>query len=188
MDAEEASKLIHNSAAHNYGNFYGGSAHRLQLGVGLIYNGIRFPLLNIDDLIYDTHVGLVYILTHECDIDSRNVRPYNDHLIVCPIISLEACVTHLSSILNTGDLKSFFHRVGRDDISRVTYLPPISEHLPNGGLIYFNQITHTHINMFDNSDADRIESVTANGLRVIDYKVANHLLRPKSESLSLIRY
>ena len=59
MDVSEASQIILNAAAHDYGNFYGGTLEEQQLGVGQIYDNIRYPVLNFDDLLYDTVEGLV---------------------------------------------------------------------------------------------------------------------------------
>lgn len=188
MDVTEASQIIGSATGHDYGNFYGGVLGEQTLGVGQIFNNIRYPIFNSEDQVFDTVEGLVYILSHECDISADNVRPYNDYALVCPIINLEACIEHLRESLSYEELSSFLARLGRDEISRVSYFPPIAGSFINGGIIYLNQVTHTHISTFEIEGVEGVTSLTANGLRIIDYKIANHLLRPKATNLSLMRY
>jgi len=189
MDVSEASQIVLNATGHDYGNFYGGALSDQQpLGVGQIFDNVRFPILDIDELLYDTAEGLVYILTHECDISSDNKRPYNDFAVICPIIQLDACIGCLDKTLPSDVLISFLARLGKDEISRVAYFPSIPDFLPNGGIVYLNQISHTHVNAFNSANAKRVTSLTTNGLRIIDYKLTNHLLRPKATALSLLRY
>ena len=188
MDVKEASQVVSSATGHDYGNFYGGELGEQTLGVGQIFNNIRYPIFNFEDQVFDTVEGLVYILSHECDISTENVRPYNDYALVCPIISLEACVEHLSKSLSNEELSSFLARLGRDEISRVSYFPPIAGCFLNGGIMYLNQVTHTHVSTFKIKGVEGVTSLTANGLRIIDYKVVNHLLRPKATNLSLMRY
>ena len=89
--------------------------------------------------------------------------------------------------MDDSSLSAFYSNLGMDNVSRLSYIPPIPDYLPYGGVLYYNQITHTHISSFKNQD-DNIESMTYAGLRIIDYKITNHMLRPKAENLSLMRY
>jgi len=187
MDVNEASRIILSASTRDYGNFYGGILKDQALGVGQIYNNIRFPVFNQDDSIYDTVEGLVYVLTHECDIDQKNIRPFNEYAMICPIIDLEICVKNLDT-LGEDKLKNFLTELGKDNISRVTYFPAIADCLPNGGIIDLNQLSHTHISAFQLGDAEKVDTLTANGLRILDFKITNHLLRPKAERLALSRF
>jgi len=185
MDVNEASGVILNNSLHDYGNFYGGKQEQLPLGVGQLYNNIRFPLLNIDDGVYDTVEGLVYVLTHECDIDRNNSRPFNDSAVIVYVIPLESCIEQLAS-LPEQQFRGFIENLAKDNVNRVSFFPAIDCFLPNGGVIYLNQLAHTHVSFFDN--AERVQTLTSNGLRIIDYKITNHLLRPKSVALPLSRF
>lgn len=187
MDVEEASRIILTATSHDYGNFYGGAQGELSLGVGQIYSNTRFSAYNSDDHLYDTREGLVYVLTHECDIDQDNSRPFNEHAIVCPIIPLENCVSMLEPI-GDAKLRGFLGELGKDNISRVTYFPSTDDHLPHGGVIDLNQLSHVHISAFELEEAARVTALTASGLRILDYKITNHLLRPKAEKLALSRF
>lgn len=188
MDVSEVSRIIVNAATHDYGNFYGSNLQNQPLGVGQIYGQIRYPIFNPEDQLYDTVEGFIYILSHECDIDSANERPFNDFVLISPIIPLDICNSHLREMMDDNNLSGFYSELGKDNVSRLSYFPPIAEYLPYGGVSYFNQITHTHITAFQLEDAFSITSLTANGLRIIDYKMANHLLRPKSVNLPLMKF
>ncbi len=187
MDIELVRNLIISKTIHDYGNFFGGVRSENSVGVGLFFNKIRYPVFNVGDVLYDTREGLVYILTHECDIDQKNIRPFNEYALICPVIPLESFHHEMSSIMDDSSLSAFYSNLGMDNVSRLSYIPPIPDYLPYGGVLYYNQITHTHISSFKNQD-DNIESMTYAGLRIIDYKITNHMLRPKAENLSLMRY
>jgi len=188
MDVEKASEIILSATTHDYGNFYGGPQNHLSLGVGQIYNKIRYPMYDDEDSLYDTLEGMVYVLTHECDIDQKNERPFNKSAIICPILPLEHCLNSLNAQLVDDDLRSFLGYIGKDNVSRVTYFPAIKDYLPHGGLIDLNQLSSTHVDAFTLDGSVRINALTASGLRILDYKITNHLLRPKSEKVSLHRF
>ncbi len=187
MDIEAARVLVTNSATHNFGNFYGGVNSERALGVGLIFDNVRYPVFNVENVLYDTREGLVYILTHECDLDQDNQRAFNDYALICPVIPFEEFHAKMSASMSDSELGAFYGNIGKENVSRLSYIPAISNTLPHGGVLYYNQITHTHIDSFSGS-ATKIESLTYSGLRIIDYKMINHLLRPKADSLSLMRY
>jgi len=186
MDVTDAYQAVTSTDHYDYGKFFSVGTSSA-LGVGQIFDGIRYPVFNKDDGLFDTVEGLVYILTHECDISITNQRPFNDYLILCPIFSLENCINELSISLSDELLLSFLASLGVDRVSRVVYIPPLPT-LQYGGIMYLNQISHTHVNSFRHDDATKITSVTSYGLRIIDYKVTNHLLRPKTANLPLMQY
>lgn len=187
MDIDSARAFVISKATHDFGNFYGGVNSEMSVGVGLIFDKVRYPVFNISDVVYDTREGIVYILTHECDIDQDNDRVFNDYAIICPIIPFENFHSEMSQLMEDDKLGAFYSDLGRDNVSRLSYIPPIANFLPHGGVLYYNQITHTHVSSFADS-TNNIESLTYSGLRVIDYKVTNHLLRPKAENLSLMKF
>lgn len=183
MDISSAHSSLADHLDIDVGRFYG-SASGLHLGAGQIYDEIRFPALNTDSKRFSTLEGLVYVLTHECDVDSNNERPFNEFVLVCPIIEFEQLVIGFSTIYDESYFTSFLARIGRREVSRVIYLPQVSQTiLPYGGLLYFNQITHTHRDFFD--DAKRKVSLTGYGLTKIDHALQHHLLRPKDEPLPM---
>lgn len=176
------------SSIHNYGKYYGKEIATFPLGVGQIYTGIRYPIINAEELVYDTVEGMVYVLTHECDVDQDNNRPFNDVALICPIIPLDVYLTHLQEQV-TDDLliNDSLCQLGKDNIHRLLYFPPIYPELEYGGVINLNQITHTHISSFESANCKYITSLSADGLRVTDYKIKNHLLRPKDAPSPLSR-
>lgn len=182
MDFDQAYKHL---AAHlrlDPGKFYFEGA-RLSLGVGQLFTEIRFPIYNENEELFETAEGSVYILTHECDIDQSNPRPFNTHLLVCPIIDFRDFVTEFQPLFNEGDFISFLARLGRREVSRLIYIPYYMPHLPYGGLLYLNRITHTHIKAFKGKK--NFCAVTNYGLLELDVAIENHLLRPKDEKLAL---
>jgi hypothetical protein len=171
------------SSTYDYGKFYGTGSGAL--GAGQIYDGIRYPLFSPSECLFDTVEGKGIVLSHECDISQENNRPFNDFALICPVIPLEEFVPKISDVMlgDEGRLTSLFTDLGRDSIYRVMFFPPISGKLPYGGVIYLNQITHAHINLFSLPSVKLITSVSEYGLRLIDYKITNHLLRPKASTL-----
>jgi hypothetical protein len=184
MDAAAAYKLLASNLSYDAGKFYS-SGEQLSLGVGKVYAGVRYPLYNPESALFATLEGVVYVLTHECDIDQSNARILNEDLLVCPIIHLNAFVEEYTQVLSERDLEQFLHNLARHRVSRVFYMPHIGQHLPYGGLLYLNQITNTHVSAFERSEAKTIAAVTAYGLEIVDYMLRNHLLRPKAEPLLL---
>ncbi|MDA8362980.1 MAG: hypothetical protein M0Z84_03995 [Gammaproteobacteria bacterium] len=183
MDFDTAYGHLKNHLRVDPGRFYYGGTG-LSLGVGQFYLDVHFPIFNEDDQSFDTAIGIAYILTHECDIDQNNRRPFNTYLLICPVIDFRNFVTELQPLFSESDFISFLARVGKREVSRLIYIPHYQPHLPYGGLLYLNRITHTHVNVFANESVKRICSVTNYGLKEIDAALENHLLRPKDEQLA----
>ena len=188
MELGEAHQYLYDRLDTDVGKYYS-SGTDLNIGVGQVYRGVRFPLFDLDSSLFNTVEGEVYILTHECDIDQRNDRPFNDLALVIPIIRFEHWYEEFSK-LNAHSpeiVNSFLGRIAKREVSRVFYFPSIGEDLPYGGLIYLNQITHTHVSNLAAEAVNRICTVTAYGLDKVDQMIQQHLLRPKDDQLALIR-
>lgn len=138
----------------------------------------------MSDSKYLTVSGLVYILTHECDIESENQRQFNEDVLIVPIIPLGDLVEAYLEAGTTEQLTSFLTNLGAKNISRLLYLPPLNLALPHGGVIFLNQITNCHISVFENTKS--IAVVTAFGLQEIELTLENHLLRPKADRLAFM--
>lgn len=187
LDIEKATRHVLNNFKFNASAFYG-SAEDLSLGVGLIYEGISFPLFDESEEVFDTVEGLVYVLTHECDIDQANERHFNDYVLICPInrfdsFAMEFCATHSESAFY-----GILPEIAKDNVYRVFYLPPIPDlvsvdALPWGGLMYLNQICNTHVRTFSSGRARKICALSWYSLQIFDLKLENHLRRPKAERL-----
>ena len=183
MTVEEAYEILRDGSPLTPGKFYQ-SANHLSLGVGKLYDGIRYPLLNLEDFVFDTLEGLVLILTHECDVDQENIRPFNDHLLVCPIIQLDDFIAEYSDRVGEDKLPSFLSNVASRNVSRVMYFPPLPSCLEYGGLIYLNQICSSHVAAFTKEVVKSVGAVSVYGLMQFDKHLSNHLLRPKAELLA----
>ena len=183
LDTIQATKIANDNFCYQAGRFYG-STSGLGLGVGLIYDGVSFPSFDEKQKLFDTLAGLVYVLSHECDVDQGNNRVFNDYVLVCPIIDFAEFVDEFGADQSTDNLKSLIFDLVADKIFRALYIPPISQSvLPSGGIIYFNQIANTHVSSFSNAESRPICALSAYAQVIFDYKLENHLLRPKSDKL-----
>lgn len=171
----------------NYKDFWG-PANKLSIGTGLVFSEINYPLLNLESGFFQTVQGPILVLTHECDISQENERYFNEELLICPIIPFEEFINQYVSYVSQDALQSnFIPSLSKHKISRVMYLPYVNEELlPYGGLIYFNQISSTHISMFEKKKA--AVAISAPGLNCLSLKLQNHLLRPKAEILPLTQW
>jgi hypothetical protein len=146
MEAADALKLIlaekGNRQVPQFGKFVIEQRDSQQIGAGQIYSKVRMPIWDSGAAIFDTYEGCGIILSHECDIDPANIRPFNDLALILPVIPLEAILKELAAVLAQGQLESFLAKVGEDKVSRVMFLPLYCDQLKNGGLLYLNQISH----------------------------------------------
>lgn len=184
MSLENAYTTLTKKLTIEVGKFFSANP-KLSVGAGTIYGNVRYPLLDTDQNIFDTVSGLVYVLTHECDVAQDNVRIFNSDLLICPIIPLEDFVAEYEEKLPHEQLIAFVVSLASRDVSRVIYIPTIPDALPYGGLLYLNQISSTNLSVFKLEDVKHVSAVTAYGLTIIDQAIQNHLLRPKAERLAL---
>lgn len=184
MEVDAAHHILSESLNYESGRFFSGGV-QLSLGVGKVYSGIRFPIYNEDSELFLTAEGIVYVLTHECDIDQNNIRPFNTHVLICPVHNFEIFVEEYQKDHSEQELVSFLSNLANRNVSRVIYLPLYDDLLPYGGLLYFNQFANTHISAFRRDNANGIRTLTNYGLRIVDQMLQNHLFRPKTELLSL---
>ncbi len=184
MDGRAAYEIAA-SGGTDAGRFYG-EVGDLSLGAGIIVYPAAYPTYSVENSEFLVVEGLVYILTHECDLASENVRPFNDHAVICPIIPIEAALIAYREAFGAEQAASFFDAIGKRMVERVVYLPPIADILPLGGLMYFGLLSNIHVSELERPTAVRAAAVTAYGLNIIDIAVENAFRRPKSESLSLV--
>ena len=85
VDIGAATEIAREKFRYKTGAFYG-SHSGLDLGVGLIYDQIPYAIFDKAEKLFDTVSGLVYVLSHECDVDPNNPRFFNDYVLICPII------------------------------------------------------------------------------------------------------
>ena len=181
LDIAALAKVAVDKFPYQIGAFYGTSAG-LALGVGLVVDGITFPLFDEEEALFDTAKGLVCVLTHECDLD--NERAFNDYVLVCPIVGFEEFAKNYAERISEGALAGLIPDLAGDRIYRALYVPPIDKDvLPFGGIIYLNQICSTHVSSFRAEGAKQVCALSSYAQQIIDIKLTNHLLRPKAEPL-----
>jgi hypothetical protein len=187
LDLQKAFSDVITKYDFNRDLFYG-TAVGLSLGAGLIYRDVIYP--SFDDAVYryDTVSGLAYVLSHECDVSSDNVRHFNQEVLVIPIIDFGEFAVSYAEEHSEGGLFAFLDHLAKNRVFRVLYVPPIPQHicpdtLRYGGLLYFNNICSSPTTCFGGEGAKVVCAVSLYGFRIVDYKIANHLLRPKEEIL-----
>lgn len=184
MNIEDAYHCVAAGFRSDPGSFYD-PGQRLTLGKGSIQREARFAIFNAETGKFDTAVGCAYILTHECDVDEDNGKTLSDEVLVCPIMPLPDIVEEYGQVLGEAQLKGFLANLGARNISRMAYLPPIPEHLPYGGVMFLNQITHSSVSILK-EEAKLVCFLSGTGLQAIEYILENHLLRPKADRLAFM--
>jgi hypothetical protein len=184
MNVEEAYRLVTRSSKLDVGRFYA-TGTNVGLGKGKIYKSVRVPIYSEQASKFDTREGIVYVLTHECDVDESNDRLFNTEVLICPIIQLADVVAEVQEEVSTEYLVSFLANLGARNIPRLIYLPPWSPQLPYGGIMYLNHISSTHVSAFAIEHAAPIAMLTAYGLMIVEHMIENHLLRPKVDPTAL---
>jgi len=154
--------------------------------VGLIVRGVAFPFYDKDVSEFAVAIGRAYIVSHECDIDQTNNRPFNDTVLLCPIIPLEVVLERYLAGRNPEQARSFISALGNRRVDRAAYIPTIADELPNGGVLYLNSMTHTNVAELARDGVGRCCAVSAFGLRYVDAALSNAILkRPKAQPLPL---
>ena len=184
VDIVALAQLAVDKFPYQIGAFYGTSSG-MALGVGLVVSDVTFPLFDEEEGLYDTVKGLVYVLTHECDLD--NERAFNDYLLVCPIVGFDEFAVRYAANVSEAALRALVPDLAGNRIYRALYVPRISsEVLPYGGVIYLNQICSTHVNSVKDKAAKPVCAFSSYAQQIIDFKLTNHLFRPKAEPLPLL--
>lgn len=168
------------------GAFYGDVGAR-PVGAGIILDNVAYPTFDEIKGRFSVVSGLVYILTHECDISQDNDRSFNEHAVICPVIPLEHFFDAYNESLGYDRLYAAVMSAARNEIFRLFYLPPTDRFLEikNGAIIYFNYISHTHVSELKKGRA--VCSLSEYGLQFLDGKFTNHFLRPKDGLLPVVK-
>ena len=145
----------------------------------MFFSNVRLPAFDSNALLYKTVRGLVYVVTHECDVSQDNRRPLNDSVLICPLIRFEEFVAEFNALPN---LPAFLGELATRDVFRAIYVPSLRE-IPYGAILYLNRITSTHVSAFEESGVDCIGAVSTTGLREIDASLQNLLMREKADRL-----
>jgi hypothetical protein len=183
MDLARAREILAASALDDTGSFYG-SPNGLSLGVGLIVSNVEFPVFDPTKDKFAVQAGLVYILSHECDLEPTNERLLNGAALVCPILQLKSVLIdfeHLGAPVN--EVGAFLGNVAARRATRCVYMPPISNYLPDGGILNLNLIASTSVSRL--KAGETVAAITAPAMMTIDMAIEQHLRRSKSERLPL---
>lgn len=184
MRPERAHELLRDAHPH-FPRFYG-PASDLDFGVGLILSRLAYPTYVEDEQEFATVLGLAYIVSHECDIDPRNDRPFNDHAVICPIIPLEVVLQRYLAGRTDAQIRAFIDALAKSRVDRAAYIPTIADVLPYGGILYFSALTSTHVHEFSCPEVSRTCAVSVPGLQYVDARLHQAILkRPKAQLLPM---
>ena len=187
MSHERAFQLCISRLSADAARFYE-PVKDLPLGAGIILENCAVPFESPEEIRFGTVLSLALVLTHECDVDETNQRAFNESVLVIPNISLEDLHDELEEKEGLGSYGGIFPQIAAGTVYRVMYLPPPPQnmgisYLPRGGFINLNEICSTPLKWFPELQTKPAFSLSAIGLRSLDYKMENHLRREKAARL-----
>lgn len=182
MDASDAHKIASAKAPVSHSRFFGTFASAA-IGAGAIIHNVEYPAYLSEEGRFGVVRGLILVLTHECDLDQRNERLFNDTALICPIIPMENFVQSCGVVLNDESLETLIANVVARHVNRLIYFPVVPEVLPLGGFVYLNLISNTHLSKLTEGDSETICMLGDVGLREFDYALERHLRRPKADRI-----
>jgi hypothetical protein len=159
--------------------FYGQSNGQ-GLGAGVIVTNVAQPVYLPEPDAYGTGRGAAIVLTHECDIDPSNIRPFSDKALIAPIIKLEKYIESFGADHGREETISLASHVAKGNTSRLFFLPRFGDAaspLHFGALIDFNYITSCGLQSLTKSPV--LCSLSGYAISTIDRALQNHLFRPK---------
>ena len=161
--------------------FYG-PAHGMALGSGIIVANVAIPVFLPDADAYGTGRGAALVLTHECDIDPANIRPFNDKALIAPIIRFDKYLETAAREYSQQDIRAFATNVARGNTTRLCFLPrygDVKSALHFGAFIDLNYVTSCGLQSLVKSPI--LCSLTGYAIGVIDRALQNHLFRAKAD-------
>jgi hypothetical protein len=181
--AEDLCEAAMKVCAWSRPNAFYGTAAGLAPGAGLIYDRMPHATFNNDTGRFEARRGPVLVLTHECDIDPANVRPFNEAFIIAPIITMRAIADNHQAVGKVEEAHQLVCACSANLVSRLLFLPPGPAFLQHGAFVYLNALTSAHVSQLRDGEVTAPCALSAYGLEVFDHKLKNHLFRPKAEQL-----
>lgn len=183
MEPERALEILQASALDRPETFYAPD-NALPLGAGLLIDDVEFPIFDPDSDRFAVVKGLIYLLSHECDLDPANARVLNDMALVCPVLAIPEFLVDCERIgIEDHEVGATLGNLAKRLVSRAVYFPSLHDRLPLGGLLYLNKMASTPVARL--LQGGRLCTLTAIGVQTVDLALDNHLRRPKAEPLPL---
>ncbi|MDR6135724.1 hypothetical protein QE361_002719 [Sphingomonas sp. SORGH_AS802] len=176
--ANECEQAIPHTKA---GQFYG-PVGSLSFGAGVIVENLAYPVYVPNAGAYGTRLGTALVLSHECDIDPDNIRPFNSNVLVAPIIKLGDYISQAAATYSHIETKSFLLNVASGKTTRLFFLPRFgssTSSLYQGGLIDLNFLASCGVGALVKST--KVCALSGFALTTLDIAIQNHLIRQKSE-------
>ena len=186
---DELTKVaVDHSTLSHLGAFYGPAAN-LAPGAGLIMSGVAYPEFNETEQRFQVLRGDVLILTHECDIDPENSREFNTGFVCVPLIDMSLFAQNFAAAERKDLARNLARDIAADRVNRMFFLPPPNEILhsvgiQHGAFVYLNAITSSHVRLLKDPAVKPLCALSEYALDVLDAKLKNHFMRPKSERLA----
>jgi hypothetical protein len=115
-------------------------------------------------------------------VDQSNNKMFNSDVAFVPIALFEHVHGRILEARGEAATKAFMTDLIAGNVSQLFYLPPWN-HWPNGGVVFLNQIAHTHVTQFHSATA--VATFTGYGLERFRERLAHHLLREKDDRLPM---
>ena len=165
--------------------FYGPQGE-MALGTGIIIRSAALPVYVPEADAYGTGKGPALVLTHECDIDPDNIRPFSDKALVAPLIRLDAYLTSAKEECSAEEMISFATNVARGNTNRLLFLPRFGDEtspLFFGAIIDLNYLVSCGVTSLAKSTV--VCALSGYAIGALDRALQNHLFRPKADHVPL---
>lgn len=182
LDAIELANLCESALPYSKGGQFYGASDSLSFGTGLIVDRLAYPVFVPTAGAYGTRAGPALILSHECDIDPDNIRPFNSNVLVAPITKLSSYIDSVKGVYTPEETKSFLLNVAAGKTTRLCFLPRFGDEggpLYSGGIVDLNFLASCGVSALVASE--KVCSLSGFAITTIDVALQNHLLRPKAE-------
>jgi hypothetical protein len=147
----------------------------------LIYASIAYPIYVDERDEFETIEGIVYVLSHECDVAVENPKAFNDDILICPLIPFDATAEAYQKRYGEKELRTWLSNLAKGKLYRLVYFSKVEQHLKYDAVMFLNQMSGTKVRMFTKAGAERVAALGEVGLWQLEVVLRNHFLRPKAE-------
>lgn len=183
IDPVDLARACEEALPHSKAGQFYGPIGDMAFGTGVIVTDLPYPVFLPNAGAYGTRRGTALIMSHECDIDPDNVRPFNDNALVAPVIGLRTYVENVAHLYSADETRSFILAVAKGLTTRLLFLPRFGDSscpLYYGGLIDLNFMTSCGVKAL--SEASKICALSGAAISIVDVALQNHLIRPKADT------
>ncbi len=125
-----------------------------------------------------------FVLSNTCDMEvSENKRYFNSNIVFAPIIDVKAYTDSLLAKHELLEVENHLVEITRQRASQIMFLPANAQ-LPNGGLVFFDQVYHVLSSSVDRNtlQSRRLFSLSNYGHYCLSIKLSHHFCRVTAET------